>query len=539
MPFSRSPFFTALVFGAVYLLILGACAIYARPVFPVDETRYLTVAWEMFSHHQWILPTLNFEPYHHKPPLLFWLIMGMWHLFGATQAVAMTVPYFLSFAVIALTGLLTRGLTGDDRKAALSMMILMGTLAFAIYANLIMFDILLTACVLIAMNGMVRFAATGALKFWVLIALGIGLGLLAKGPVVLLHVMVPGLLFAWWRPEGSIDRARFYTGLGLAMVAGAVMVLSWAIPAATLGGPEFSDKIFWGQTAGRVVNSFDHQRPFYWYVPIAPLFLAPWIFSPALWRAMRDAIRAPQERIFWRFMISWVAPVFIAFSLISGKQIHYLLPLLPAGVIAVSSVLSRGDGVMRGRDLYGAFALMAFLALLPLTLKILAHPLEALFGDQHIAESFSRHNAFIAAGCFALVGGLGFYAMKRADVVVWSRVGAACMVIIMAGFMLESRTSFFPNYDLTAMAAEIETKYADRPMAFVRNYHGEFGYLAKLERPVKQLQPEELDAWFDANPNGIAFMRDDDFSGIDAKYDVLFSRPFRMTKIYVILAKKK
>jgi len=60
-----------------------------RPLFPVDETRYLTVAWEMFSNHNWILPTLNGIPYHHKPPVLFWLINLMWGIFGVSQSAAM------------------------------------------------------------------------------------------------------------------------------------------------------------------------------------------------------------------------------------------------------------------------------------------------------------------------------------------------------------------------------------------------------------------------------------------------------------------
>jgi len=56
-----------------------------RTPFPVDETRYLSVAWEMWHNGDFILPTLNGEPYSHKPPLLFWLMHAGWALFGVND----------------------------------------------------------------------------------------------------------------------------------------------------------------------------------------------------------------------------------------------------------------------------------------------------------------------------------------------------------------------------------------------------------------------------------------------------------------------
>ncbi len=48
-----------------------ASGIVFRPVLPVDETRYLAVAWEMWFRDDFIVPYLNGEPYHHKPPCFF------------------------------------------------------------------------------------------------------------------------------------------------------------------------------------------------------------------------------------------------------------------------------------------------------------------------------------------------------------------------------------------------------------------------------------------------------------------------------------
>ena len=66
-------------------LVLVAVALYARPPLPVDETRYLAVAWEMYVGGDYLVPHLNGAPYSHKPPLLFWLINLGWALFGAVE----------------------------------------------------------------------------------------------------------------------------------------------------------------------------------------------------------------------------------------------------------------------------------------------------------------------------------------------------------------------------------------------------------------------------------------------------------------------
>ena len=54
--------------------VLAVASIWLRPLWPVDETRYASVAWEMWLRGDFLVPYINGEPYSHKPPLLFWLI---------------------------------------------------------------------------------------------------------------------------------------------------------------------------------------------------------------------------------------------------------------------------------------------------------------------------------------------------------------------------------------------------------------------------------------------------------------------------------
>jgi 4-amino-4-deoxy-L-arabinose transferase-like glycosyltransferase len=45
-----------------------------------------------------------------------------------------------------------------------------------------------------------------------------------------------------------------------------------------------------------------------------------------------------------RFCLAWMLPVFIAFSFISGKQPHYLVPLFPAFALLAARALADRPG---------------------------------------------------------------------------------------------------------------------------------------------------------------------------------------------------
>jgi 4-amino-4-deoxy-L-arabinose transferase-like glycosyltransferase len=64
-------------------VVLGG--LLTRPAWPIDETRYLAVAWEMWNHGEFLVPHLNGAPYSDKPPLLFWLIEAGWRVFGVHE----------------------------------------------------------------------------------------------------------------------------------------------------------------------------------------------------------------------------------------------------------------------------------------------------------------------------------------------------------------------------------------------------------------------------------------------------------------------
>lgn len=333
----RNTLWIPLSFLGIFLL-----TIWLRPLLPIDETRYLTVAWEMFLRHDWLAPlTMNGEPYHHKPPLLFWLINTAWLITGPSRWSATIPPVLSGIISIYLTILLATRLFPDNltiaRRAPL---VMIGSLLFLFYSSMIMFDVTLTVFVLAALHGLLFFSESGKWRYVVLVALALGCGVLTKGPVAYLYVLFPMLLGPLWHQK-NIKLFTWYVGCLVSILLSIIPVLFWLVPVLKQSDNHFAFWLVWEQTAGRITGNFNdaHIRPFYFYLPVAPLLMAPWIFFPQVWGNLKACVQKPQLQKGTIFLLCWLTPVFVSFSLISGKQPHYLVPLIPGLAILIAIAL--------------------------------------------------------------------------------------------------------------------------------------------------------------------------------------------------------
>src|SRR5262245_35596052 len=231
---------------AVLLWAAGVIiALATRGAMPVDETRYLAVAWDMWQSGSYVVPHLNGVEYHHKPPLLFWLINAGWMLFGVSEIWARLVAPLFGLGCLLLTAHLARLLfPGRAAIAGLAPRALGGCLFFASFGTLTFFDTLVTFFTLMGLIG-VLIAARGELRRgWTIVGLALGLGILAKGPVQLLDLAPAALLAPLWLRDRPVSWKRWYGGFGLAVLGGAAIGLAWAVPAALRGSPEFAYMLF-------------------------------------------------------------------------------------------------------------------------------------------------------------------------------------------------------------------------------------------------------------------------------------------------------
>ena len=174
-----------------------------------------------------IVPHLNGVPYSDKPPLLFWLMQAGWSVFGVNEWWPRLVPSFFALGSLFLTARLARQLWPDRQDvAAAAPFALLGCFFWSFFSTVLLFDMLLAFFALLAISGVVRASREGGPAGWLLVSLGIGLGILAKGPAILVPVVPVALLAPWWS-GGSVRPARWYALVLASIVPGYIV---WTTP---------------------------------------------------------------------------------------------------------------------------------------------------------------------------------------------------------------------------------------------------------------------------------------------------------------------
>ncbi len=469
------------------LLTTAALGLLLRPATPIDETRYLSVAWEMHLTGDWLVPSKNFAPYSDKPPLLFLAINLVWAIFGVSEfAARMVVPVFGALAVW-LTAMLGRGLWPEDAgiggRAALA---LAGLTVFGLSSGLTMFDVPLTVAALVGLICLARAAQTPeSLRPWVAFGAALALGVLTKGPVILFHLLPAALLLPLWSGRRFPWRALpLRIGLGLAVALGLVAI--WLVPAATFGGAEYRAAILWHQSAGRLTESFAHARPWWFYPALLPVLTFPLAWSPTLWRAARHAPWRAEPGL--RLCLIQALAALVLFSLTSGKQLHYLVPELPALALIAARLMA--DRPRFGLAPAGAVLAMAAVGAVLAGVGLL--PLG------HAATLLTPRSALVAWGLLVLT--LCWLGLRAR--------GFAGALILSAGLLLATNlligvTAVAPAYSTREIAAELSLRQADGIAYVGATYHAEFNFAARLTGPVATpADAAALRAWAASHPAG-------------------------------------
>jgi 4-amino-4-deoxy-L-arabinose transferase-like glycosyltransferase len=487
-------------------MLLTAASVALRPILPVDETRYVSVAWEMWVRGDFLVPHLNGLPYSEKPPLLFWLFQLGWWFFGVNDWWPRVVPALFALANLGLTARLAGRLWPDRPEVARNApAVLIGLLLWTIFTTMVMFDMLVAFCVLVALLGIEDAQRRGGVRPWLQVGGALGLGILAKGPVVLLLPLLVAVLAPWWRDRtgrapGPAWRGGWWIGLLGAVALAAAIGLAWALPAAASGGPAYSDAILVSQTKERMVHSFAHSRPWWWYLALLPGLLYPYSVWPPLWiSALRwaSALRRRTPGLStdrgMRFCLAWLVPGLLVFSLISGKQPHYLLPLMPAFALLAARALSEPGAAIRRWHilpvLAGPVLIGAALAAAPF---LKARKLPAWTGQLSPGTG-------VALLALAVAAYLGFDRLFARRVAGPTLIAVALVLGLDLGFAEVARTA----YDLEPVARYLKSaEEQGRPIAWVGDYHGQLHFLGRLERPFQEIPTGSESLWIRRNPRG-------------------------------------
>jgi len=498
--YARSERLRALLWWLPLWLVVALIAIFLMPPIPMHSTRTLAVAWDMWSHHHFWVPHINGQPYSQKAPLLFWLIHAGWAVSGVNDVWPRVLMVLIGAVQLILAQALARRLFPDSPWVVRATPWLLAAFGFAFLFGLqIMYDGLLTVWVLGAFLCLAPTARRGTPR-WIGLAACVGLGLLTKGPVMLLHVAPAWLLGPWWSGYARRHRARWY-GFGLlAMTGGGAMLAAWVIPAVRLGGAGYAHDLLFQQTAGRVVEAFVHARPWWWYLPWLPVILFPFVLWPRMWAGL-ISLRAPLAPGL-RMALAWLVPAFVGFSAFSGKQTYYLVPELPAAALvmagAVANLRARG-GIASGTAWLGAWPLAA--ASFALAALLFALPPLAAAGKLHdhwlrdlAAGSAPFGVLFVLLGALLLLRGRG--ELRR--IAFASLIGSAAVYGLFA-------LTLSPAFDLRSVSRLIATAQSQgRAIGNLDIYEGQFDFLGRLTQPVDRLyEGGILQDWAAQHPRGL------------------------------------
>ncbi len=348
LPNPRSRIASSNSFLLLMVSVLVASALLLNLGYPLiarDETRYAEIPREMIVSGDWLVPRLNFQPYFDKPPLFYWLGAISYQLFGISESSVRLVPAISAcFLVILVTWFAWRKL--GRSSGVWSGLVLFTTAGFVFCSRFLIIDILLAALTTAASFAMFHAVSRDRIHWgwWVSSAVLCGLGLLTKGPISVVLVLPPVVMFAWLkRPVASPSLVAWILWL---IVASSVAV-PWFL-AVQGREPTFAYEFFVHHNVARFAGAF-HPQPWWYYLPVVLIGGHPWTFLTIPFMqfllSRRPEFRRQRPPIigYCALQAFWCV---VFFSCSKCKLPAYILPAAPFFAILIGHYMAtRFDGV--------------------------------------------------------------------------------------------------------------------------------------------------------------------------------------------------
>lgn len=327
-------------YGWIFVL-LAAIRLFFNTVIPLTdktEARYGEVARLMAETGNWIVPQIDYGiPFWAKPPLSTWLSASSISLLG-NHEFALRLPFWIMAVLIALL-LIPYG--HQKKINGLIPGIVLFTLPeFFLHAGVLSTDMMLSFSVGLTMMAFWEFLHSKKNRIsGLLFFVGIGLGLLAKGPIVGVLSFPP--LFLWClRQRISLKRIS-----QIPWILGGILILLIALPwywLMEINSPGFVDYFVVGEHFLRFIDSswsgdkygFPKQQPLGIIWAFLLVGALPWSFVllGGLKNGLNKVWNDPWQLFLWLWIL-WT-PFFFTFS---KSLIHtYTLPvMIPIALLIV------------------------------------------------------------------------------------------------------------------------------------------------------------------------------------------------------------
>lgn len=321
------------------------------PLTDNTEARYAEVAREMVSTGNWIAPQLHGEKFWSKPPLSIWATAGSMKIFGMNEFAA-RMPHLI-FSIITLWLVYHMALRRKGRDTAwVAVAFLATSAAFFVCSSGVMTDATLVLGTTLSMVGfwqaLDRRDGVGRLWGYLFFA-GLGISLLAKGPVGVVLTFLPIGIWVIWKKQWRTIWSGIPWGTGMLLTI--ALTLPWYL-ASEVRTPGFLHYFFIGEHWYRFIKpgwegdlyGTAHIQPrgmiwLMWIMAAFPwsfLLLGSWLGSAAKWRRTVPALLGMDG--YETYLMLWALVPMFFFSLAGNILWTYVLPGIPAFALLMSDV---------------------------------------------------------------------------------------------------------------------------------------------------------------------------------------------------------
>lgn len=323
------------------MIILAYVAGMFVDIMEIDAAQYATMARDMLRNGEFLQLFDRGRDYLDKPPLTFWMTVLSFKIFGYSTW-AYKLPSVL-FSVAAIWG--TEKLTSllyNLRTAQFAGLILASSQAFFLMNNDVKTDMYMIAPMIIATWLLVKATRGGTWKDVALGGLALGVGMLAKGPIVVIAAgMALGgdlMLRREWR---QILHPKW-----LLIIPGIILVtLPFDIGLYQQYGWKGVEFFYWTQSFGRVTgeSEWTNDATAFFFVHTFAWSFLPWtlLFLGGLFYRVKKIIQAGfiVPSVAEAVSLSGFVLVFAALSLSKFKLPHYIFVTYPFAAILSAGFL--------------------------------------------------------------------------------------------------------------------------------------------------------------------------------------------------------
>lgn len=346
--FRNYPYPAALTgIGLFYLLFLPL------DIMDIDAAQYASISREMSENRQYLQVQQRGSDYLDKPPLLFWLASLSFKIFGVHNF-SFKLPALLALWLGLWSTYRAARLFYNENIAGSAAIILACMQGYFLMVNDVRTDGLLTGFSAFAVWQLLAYIVHKRIIHLLLAGIGIGLAMLAKGPIgFIIPVVACGMHLLYRRDFRRIFDLRWLLAPLVAFMCLLPMLyglyqqydLHPEKEVYGLKGPSGITFFFWTQSFGRITGDIywkDDSGPGFFLLSMAwdmapwyLLFIAAFIFSAIrIFRNAKTPATEPETYSFWGFLIC-----LIALSSSRYKLPHYVFPLFPFAAVQISAFL--------------------------------------------------------------------------------------------------------------------------------------------------------------------------------------------------------